>query len=44
MIFGDGNECGIYIGNSKNVNLKNNKVLNCINECIYHSVKNMLND
>lgn len=42
MIMGDGNKCGIYIGNSKKIRLQNNEILNCLNDYIYHSVNNIL--
>ena len=38
MIMGEGNPCGIYVGNSKNIILKDNKILNCKKDYIFHSV------
>ncbi len=36
-IAGEDNECGIYIGNAKNVTLKNNQISNCKKDIYIHS-------
>lgn len=41
LIMGEGNPCGIYIGNADHVLLKRNLVLQCLQEYIIHSTKNL---
>lgn len=41
LILGDGNPCGIYIGNAKNVLLKNNAIHRCKETVILHSTENV---
>lgn len=38
LIKGEGNACGIYVGNARDVNLENNKIVSCKKEYIFHSV------
>lgn len=38
LIKGEGNACGIYIGNAKGVHLENNKIVACEKDYIFHSV------
>lgn len=41
LIKGNGNACGIYVGNAKGVTLENNKIVSCNQEYIFHSVDNL---
>ena len=41
MILGEGNDCGIYVGNSSNVKVEGNRVMNCKTDILTHSVQNM---
>ena len=41
IVAGEGSEYGIYIGNAKNVTLKNNQVSNCKENIHLHSVTNI---
>ena len=41
MIMGEGNDCGIYVGNSLNVKVEGNRVMNCKTDIRTHSVQNM---
>lgn len=41
LIMGEGNPCGIYIGNADHVLLKQNRVLHCQQEYVIHSVGNL---
>ncbi|WP_302821948.1 glycosyl hydrolase family 28-related protein [Parabacteroides goldsteinii] len=41
LIMGEGNPCGIYIGNADHVLLKQNRVLQCQKEYMVHSVNNL---
>ena len=38
LILGEGNLCGIYVGNAKNVTLTGNKIVGCERETRFHSV------
>lgn len=38
LILGEGNPCGIYVGNAKNVTLTGNKIVGCERETRFHSV------
>lgn len=41
LIMGEGNPCGIYVGNADHVVLKGNHVLHCQREYVVHSTKNL---
>ncbi len=44
-IIGEDNECGVYIGNAKNVTLKGNQISNCKKEICIHSASGVdIND
>lgn len=38
LIAGEGNPCGIYVGNAKGVIMKNNKIISCEKDYDFHSV------
>ena len=42
FIKGENNECGIYIGNARDVVLKNNRILDCKNDYITHSTTDII--
>lgn len=42
MVIGDGNACGIYVGNAKNVILEDNSVTNCKTDVITNSTQNLV--
>lgn len=42
FIKGENNDCGIYIGNARNVVLKNNRILDCKNDYITHSTSELI--
>jgi len=41
LILGEGNPCGIYVGNAKEVILKHNRVINCNQDYITHSTNGL---
>lgn len=41
LISGENNPCGIYVGNAKNIILKNNKIVSCKEEILLHSVSEL---
>lgn len=41
MIMGEGNPCGVYVGNAKEVILKNNRFVNCLQNYTTHSTQGL---